>query len=219
MKYLWLTLLLSTAAIYQAAAQEPAYDPEAFIKGLNERLAQEQLQGVQVVPGEANVFLDFGSGDSDLGMTNWAKALTAKTPQNGFVVFDQAKRPVDVLGPDLQYTVKADNSVNIVGYDPPPGGEVKLVGPAEWNSSVQAIAAANDYKPSPPSNDIQRALTVVRDATDYVASMMCTLKSRPTKLTLNLTAGFELAFNIETGSEVEWDLEVVCKRYAEASTP
>ena len=63
------------------------------------------------------------------------------------------------------------------------------------------------------SDDIQKAVGVVADTTDFIAEKLCKRPSRPTKITLNLTAGFNLVFSGETGSEVEWDLEAVCPRY------
>lgn len=63
-----------------------------------------------------------------------------------------------------------------------------------------------------PTEDIGRAVDTVVNATDYIAEQLCSKKSRPTKLTLHLTAGFNLVFSGETGSQVEWDLEIVCNR-------
>ncbi|WP_163265583.1 hypothetical protein [Chelativorans alearense] len=62
------------------------------------------------------------------------------------------------------------------------------------------------------SEDIQKAVATIADATDYIAEKLCGRRSRPTKLTLHLTAGFDLVFSGETGSQVEWDLETVCPR-------
>jgi hypothetical protein len=63
------------------------------------------------------------------------------------------------------------------------------------------------------TQDIQQAVQAVADTTDYIADHLCKKRSRPTKITLHLTAGFKLVFEGETGSEVEWDLETVCARF------
>jgi hypothetical protein len=63
-----------------------------------------------------------------------------------------------------------------------------------------------------PTGDIGRAVETIADATDYIAERLCSRRSRPTKLVLHLTAGFNLVFSGETGSQVEWDLEIVCNR-------
>lgn len=201
-------ILCSTAVAMPAAAQDAApFDGSSFVEQLNEAISAGKLGGVQV-KGQIAPELMFSKGGFG---DEWAKALYAKTPDFGFVVLDASKRPIDVLGAEVPYKVLTDNSVAIAGYRLPTGGEVKLVGPAEWSATIARLAAADVVKP--PSDDIMNALTAVRDATDYVAAMMCDLKSRPTKLTLSITAGFKLAFNVETGSEVEWDLEIVCARY------
>lgn len=64
-----------------------------------------------------------------------------------------------------------------------------------------------------PTDDIRRAVDAIAGATDYIAESLCSRPSRPTKLVLHLTAGFDLVFSGETGSQVEWDLEIVCSRF------
>lgn len=63
------------------------------------------------------------------------------------------------------------------------------------------------------TDDIKKAVQAVADTTDYIAGNLCKKRSRPTRITLRLTAGFKLVFEGETGSEVEWDMETVCARF------
>lgn len=185
-------------------AQEPTtFDAEGFVKSLNESLKSKSLEGVRVT-GAPNT----------LSVINekWAEELSASPPQFGVVVYDANTKPVDVLGSNAPL-VPDGNDINVLGYKLPPGGSFRTVGAAGWTKAVADIAAQE--KKAVPSEGIQKAVNTVADATDYIASSLCKLKSRPTKLVLNLTAGFELVFSAETGSEVEWDLELVCPRMAQ----
>jgi hypothetical protein len=186
------------------SAQEPkAFDADEFVKSVNETLKSKSLAGVHVT-GAPNT----------LSVINekWAEGLSSSPPQFGVVVYDANTEPVDVLGSNAPL-VSDGNDINILGYKLPPGGSFRTVGSAGWTKAVADIAAREEK--AVPSEGIQKAVNTVADATDYIASSLCKLKSRPTKLVLNLTAGFELVFSVETGSEVEWDLELVCPRMAQ----
>jgi hypothetical protein len=184
-------------------AQEPAFDGDAFAKEVNAAIKLKKVDGVKVV------------GDPRQGIPTtgykWAKELTASPPQFGVVVLDKDKKPVDVLAGSAPYLVTG-SEITIAGYDLPAGGSFKTVGAAGWTKAVGELATAEEVQP--PSDDIQKAVSVVSDATDYIAGQLCKRKSHPTKIVFHLTAGFELVFNAETGSEVEWDLELVCPRMA-----
>ncbi|MGO4480409.1 MULTISPECIES: hypothetical protein [Rhizobium] len=191
-------LLLAAPVIGQA--QEPAFDGDAFAKEVNAEIKARKFEGVTVTgdPRQAAPMADY----------KWAKELTASPPQFGIVVLDKDKKPIDVLGGSAPYVVTG-SEIAIAGYDLPAGGSFKTVGAAGWTKAVSELATE---EASPPSEDIQKAVGVVADATDYIAGQLCKRKSHPTKIVFHLTAGFELVFNAETGSEVEWDLEIVCSR-------
>jgi hypothetical protein len=127
----------------------------------------------------------------------------------GIVVKDASGKPYDVLSSAAPYRVSEDR-IYVPGYALPPGGSFEFVGAAKWQEALKTIA----YAESPPVDpSVQRAIGAIGSATDYVADNLCPYKSRPTKVVHNLTAGFQLVFNAQTGSQVEWDLEVVCSRY------
>ncbi|WP_027163667.1 hypothetical protein [Mesorhizobium sp. WSM1293] len=82
----------------------------------------------------------------------------------------------------------------------------KLGSKAEGVTVYKAAAFAS------VTSDVQKAVEAIGNTTDFIAASLCSKPSRPTKITLHLTAGFDLVFSGETGSEVEWDLEIVCPR-------
>ncbi|TOC16501.1 hypothetical protein CGJ90_24065, partial [Vibrio parahaemolyticus] len=88
----------------------------------------------------------------------------------------------------------------------------ELVGSAGWTKAVSEIATNVQIAKKPSNNSIVKAVDVITDATDYIAEQLCAKRSRPTKLTLYLDAGFELVFSASSGSKIEWDLEVICDR-------
>jgi len=186
-----------------SSAQEPAFDGDTFAKEVNAAIKLKKLEGIKVVgdPRQVAPTTDY----------KWAKELTASPPQFGVVVLDKNKKPIDVLAGSAPYVVTGSD-IAIAGYDLPAGGSFKTVGAAGWTKAVSELATAEEA--AAPSDDIQKAVGVVADATDYIAGQLCKRKSHPTKIVFHLTAGFELVFNAETGSEVEWDLEVVCARMA-----
>lgn len=141
----------------------------------------------------------------------WVEAIT-KTPQDFAIVAIDAKgNPVEMFGASTPYET-TNGAISVPGYALPRGGSYKLVGAAGWAKTASEIAEKKSTAPI-PSSSIKKAVGTIARATDYIAQELCTKRSRPTKLTLNINAGFELVFNTSTGSEVEWDLEVVCRRY------
>lgn len=147
-----------------------------------------------------------------------APSTAAPPPDFGIVATDASGKVIDVFGPLTPYVVSPDRStIEIPSYELPPGGNFKLVGTAGFEeASKKALMTAYATGATPASggvsDDIKRAVEVINDATDYIATSMCARPSRPSKLILNLSAGFTLVFSAQTGSQVEWDLEVVCPR-------
>ena len=176
-------------------------DMDKFISDLNKAIKNKN-KGVtvkSVIPNDA--------------VTNqaWVDAIT-KTPQDfAIVAVDANGKPVDIFGASTPFE-KTNDSITVPGYTLPRGGSYKMVGAAGWAEAAYAIAETKSTAPT-PSSSIAKAVGTITNATDYIAKELCPKRSRPTKLTLNLNAGFELVFNASTGSEVEWDLEIVCKRY------
>lgn len=200
LKPIFLACVLAIGAS-TTSAQDAAFDGDAFAKEMNAAIKAKNIDGVTVK----------GDPKAALPATDykWAKDLTSSPPEFGIVVLNKDKKPIDILGSAAPYVVKGSD-IKIAGYDLPKGGSFKTIGAAEWTRTVSELAVADEVPP--PSKDIQKAVSVVADATDYIASKLCARKSHPTKITFHLTAGFDLVFSGETGSEVEWDLEEVCKR-------
>lgn len=203
MKQLWSACLLAVMATAgTAAAQDNGFDPDAFAKELNTAIKAKRVEGVTI------------SGDpraTGFLRSDWAREMTNPPPQFGVVVLDKNKKPIDVLGGTAPVVV-VGSGIEVPGYQLPSGGSFKTIGAAEWTRTVAEIA--NQAEPPAPSEDIEKAVTVVADATDYIADKLCSRRSHPTKIVFHLTAGFDLVFTGETGSQVEWDLEVVCARMA-----
>lgn len=82
----------------------------------------------------------------------------------------------------------------------------------ELGSKADGVTVQRSAAFASVTSDIKKAVGVIVETTDYIAEALCSKRSRPTKITLHLTAGFELVFSGETGSEVEWDMETVCDR-------
>lgn len=199
-------LLISTIP---ATSQEMTpFDADSFVDSLNERIVDDGIQGVLL--RDAPILAD---GVDSLSR-GWLEKLVTDPPEFGIVALDADMDPIDMFGAETPYSV-VDGKISVPFYQLPAGGSFSIVGASGWRDTANVLATS--YEPQAPSNDVQKALESVANATGYIADMLCNDPSRPTKLVLNITAGFSLAFNIETGSQVEWDLEVVCPRYVAAS--
>ncbi|NOR31136.1 MAG: hypothetical protein GQ539_08570 [Sulfitobacter sp.] len=138
---------------------------------------------------------------------NWAAHVAENAPEFGFVVYDVEGTPVDLLGEGAPFQIMNDK-VKITGYDLPLGYTVSTVGAAGYVEAAAMIAQLVEA----PSDDVENAVQTVKGASAYIVQELCDEIARPTEITLNLTAGFKLAFTVETGSKFHWDLEVVCLR-------
>lgn len=187
-------LLLATPA----AAQETPTSTD-IIKGLNDALREGQAEGVMATP-----------------LSN------VEIPQWGVVVKDRSGQTLDVFG-QVPYDVRADGTIQVPGYHPPVGVSLELIPQREWAlTSYTVVASAGDVDPSfAPITKIPGA---VESATDYLATSLCSMKGRPSQITLSLvvsaTGGILFAeASAEAGSEVMWDFaNDVCPRYG-FSTP
>ena len=196
-------LVLVSILDLDASAQQTEFDPENFILELNEHL--ESHSGVtvsgKVLPDSSMTLLD----------QDWAEHI-ARNPQSfGILALDEDKHVVDIFGAETPYTL-AGEEITVPGYDLPAGGEFRIVGSAGLVNAAAGLAMAQEVQA--PSNDIEKAVETIANATDYIANRLCGQRYRPTKLVLHLTAGFNLVFSGETGSQVEWDLEIVCERFS-----
>ncbi|TOE67006.1 hypothetical protein CGJ44_11155, partial [Vibrio parahaemolyticus] len=137
--------------------------------------------------------------------------LTTKPQDFGIVVKDQDGKAIEVFGESTPFE-RQGQGIYIPGYDIPKNANYELVGSAGWTKAVSEIATNVQIAKKPSNNSIVKAVDVITDATDYIAEQLCAKRSRPTKLTLYLDAGFELVFSASSGSKIEWDLEVICDR-------
>lgn len=189
-----------------ANSQEAEFDGNEFVKSLNEQLEEK---GITVI-GDAAAFESDGVTGDGLDEIVREVPVMKEWPEYGIVAKARDGTIVDVFGAGVPYTVDADQ-IKIPGYQAPQGVELQTVGSWEYLAASDDLYAKFESA-SVPSKSIQKAVDKITAATDYVASTLCPKKSRPTKIVLNLSAGFELVFNAQTGSQVEWDLEVVCTR-------
>lgn len=193
---------LAAVAQLAASAQHAEFEPEQFTRELNEYL--ESHPGVTVT-GEVGSALSWTLLDQ-----GWVEGIARQSQSFGIVAMDSDKRVVDIFGAETPYTLTG-GEISVPGYELPEGGEFRIVGSAGLVNAAEAIAMAREVRA--PSSDIQKAVDTIINATDYIADRLCAQSSRPTKLILHLTAGFNLVFSGETGSQVEWDLEIVCDRF------
>lgn len=207
---LW--ILLGNAAFgadFGNTAVGAEFDAKTFEERVNEALSDMPGVTFEVSEEEADVdaiIEQFKSSPPDMAM-DWANFSVENAPNFGFVVSNEKGMPVDVLSGDAPFKVVGDD-VNIPGYNLPEGYDIKTVGTAGYVEAIGEMKSAVEA----PSNDIKKAVNTVRGASAYIQQELCSAIGRPTEISLNLTAGFTLAFNLETGSQITWDLEVVCLR-------
>lgn len=189
------TLLLS----FNSLAQDNS-EMEKFVFELNEAIKTD-IKGVTVKGRPLN---------PSLYSQEWLKAISNSPQDYAVVATDAQGKAVELFGSSTPFEKKG-GIISVPGYNLPKGGKYVTVGAAGWAKAASDIAAQSKAIPTVNSS-IRKAITTISSATDYIAKELCSKRSRPTKLVLNLNAGFELVFNASTGSEVEWDLEIVCKR-------
>ncbi|XYK82325.1 MAG: hypothetical protein ROO70_08975 [Labrenzia sp.] len=186
-----------------ASAQE--FDPKVFEEDVNAAISD--MPGVSFTVTDGAMLTAPEKITADDIRSVWASQAIENAPEFGFVVYDKKGLPVDVLGGQAPFQTK-DNNIEITGYKLPEGYTVSTVGSAGYAEAVSLIA----QRVEAPSDDVEQAVQTVKGASAYIVQELCSAIGRPTEITLNLTAGFKLAFNVETGSEFHWDLEVVCQR-------
>lgn len=196
-QFIFFTLVVFSLSI-TSHAQE-TFEMKKFVTNLNNAIKTD-IKGVTVKGIVINPNVN----------QEWLKAIT-KTPQDYAVVaMDAEERPIEIFGASTPF-VKYAGTISVPGYQLPQGGRYQIVGAAGWAKAAIDIATQSNIAPT-VNTSIRKAITTISNATDFIALELCSKRSRPTKLVLNLNAGFELVFNASTGSEVEWDLEIVCKR-------
>lgn len=139
----------------------------------------------------------------------------ALEPQWGIVVENSEGEVVDVFG-QVPYSVRS-GQVQVPGYDPPPGANLRVVPQHQLRETSIVLASAEDLDPD--FAPITKLPGAVETATDYLATELCSAKGRPTQITLSLvvSASGNILFaqaGVEAGSEVMWDFPTdVCPRY------
>lgn len=186
-----------------ASAQD--FDAPSFEDAVNEAI--RDMPGVSFsMTDEANPAMR--DKMTELGFDpDWVTHAFENAPEFGFVVYDSKGLPVDVIGGNAPFQTMG-KAIEITGYNLPEGYTVNTVGKAGYIDAVTAITG----RVAAPSDDVENAIRTVRGASAYIVQELCDAVGRPTEITLNLTAGFKLAFSVETGSKFHWDLEVVCLR-------
>lgn len=197
--------LASTCVSLLATLAAADFDALSFQDAVNEAISDMPGVSFTMTDEKNPVIADMMTGK--LSDTDWATNAVENAPEFGFVVNDAAGKPVDVFGGNAPFKTR-DNMVEITGYNLPEGYTVNTVGTAGYIEAVSKIAQLVDA----PSDDVQNAVQTVKGASGYIVQELCSTVGRPTEITLNLTAGFKLAFSVETGSKFHWDLEVVCLR-------
>lgn len=186
-----------------ATAQD--FDAQAFEDAVNEAISD--LPGVSFTVEDTFNPAMMGPMTGEHSGKEWVSNAVDNAPEFGFVVYDAKGNPVDIFGENTPFKT-VDDMVEITGYKLPEGYSVNTVGKAGYIEAVSKIAQLVDA----PSDDVESAVQTVKGAGAYIVQELCRTVGRPTEITLNLTAGFKLAFNIETGTKFHWDLELVCLR-------
>lgn len=202
-----LCIVLTAASLIGSMTLSRAqdFDPQAFEEAVNAAISDMPGVSFTVKDQENPAADDFT--DAIAIHKEWAAQAVENAPNFGFVVYDGMGMPVDVFGGDAPFQTVND-SIKITGYDLPEGHTVSTVGSAGYIDAVSLIA----QRVEAPSDDVETAVQTVKGASAYIVQELCSSVGRPTEITLNLTAGFKLAFTVETGSQFHWDLEVVCSR-------
>ena len=201
------SVALGTFLLLPALGTAEEFDAQAFEDAVNKVLADSP--GVTFsIDERAAAYLSMLSVFSQ-AETEWTAEAIRTAPDFGFVVYDTEGSAWDILSGDVPYQTLG-SGIDIIGYHLPQGYTVNTVGKPRYVDAV--IEIAQERQVGAPSNDIEKAVQIVKSAGDYIMQELCTSAGRPTEIALNLTAGFRLVFDVETGSKFTWDLEVVCNR-------
>lgn len=185
------------------AAQD--YDAKSFEDAVNEAISDMPGVTFRAADGEIPGLL---KPQADTPQPrNLASHTIENAPEFSFVISDPDGQPVDIISGDAPFSTLG-NKIEITGYELPDGFTVNTVGKAGYLDAVSDIA----QRVEAPSDDVAEAVQTVKGASAYIVQELCSAAGRPTEITLNLTAGFQLVFGVETGSAFHWDLEVVCSR-------
>lgn len=198
-------LASSYVVVLTTFATAQNFDAQSFENAVNAAISDMPGVTFTMTEEQLPVIVDM-MNEKSFGK-DWVSNAIENAPEFGFVVYDVMGQPVDVFSGDAPFKTR-DDTVEITGYNLPEGYTVNTVGTAGYIDAVSKIAQRVDA----PSDDVESAVQTVKSASAYIVQELCSAVGRPTEITLNLTAGFKLAFSVETGSQFHWDLEVVCLR-------
>jgi hypothetical protein len=182
-------------------------DAQSFEDAVNKAIGDMPGVSFEALDGAKVSIFENENTDQTFFGSGWLASIAENAPQFGFVVNDKNGWPVDVIGGQVPFQIMG-GEISITGYKLPEGYTVATVGTAGFLEAASAIT----QRVEAPSDDVEKAVQTVKGASAYILQELCTSVGRPTEITLNLTAGFKLAFSVETGSRFHWDLEVVCAR-------
>jgi len=145
--------------------------------------------------------------------------ITKDIPDWGILVKDREGKIIETFG-QIDYSVSADGTILVPGYDQPEGTSVELASQQVWLEAAAKteVAPILDRRFAP----IEAIPTAVGTATEYLANKLCGMKGRPTEISLSLVVGasggiFFAEVNTEAGSQVTWNFpDDVCPRFEAA---
>jgi hypothetical protein len=190
----WAVVILCWPTV--ALAQD--FDEQGFVRALNEALRNQGISAT--VGGETRSAIETIKGKSP--------ELQLAVPDYGVAVKTPDGQIASVFGPTAPVSRDAVGKiVGIDGYFGGPGVSYEVIGSDQYVAQIAGIASAAELDPS-----ITRAVEVFRAATELIVSRLCESKGRPSEITLNLDANFNLVIGVSTGTEAKWDLTETCSR-------
>ena len=176
-----------------------------------EALAEDNTTNDQEMSKTAQILENMGiTAVTEYGPhTVWSN-VSKNPPKVGVIAKDQQGRLLDIFDLDGQ-EFEDKKLIHVRGYQLPPGGTFERVGAAGWIKAVGDLRSSY-YRSTEVGLTIKDAVTEVDRVSSTIRDLLCLNPGRPTEVVMTFDAGFNIVVAAGAGTQLTWDMEIVCKR-------
>ncbi|HCQ56975.1 MAG TPA: hypothetical protein DIU10_03615 [Sulfitobacter sp.] len=193
-------LLIAFALVVPSGLFGQQFNEADFLKRLNEALERD---GVTV-----HSYEDPGWTFSDPNLIENKLSVQVDLPEYGIAAYEGEELKT-VFGPSVS-TIMDENGeiVGVAGYTAGPSTRFSVIGADEYAAKIQEVRSVSGL-----DEGLQRAITSMKSATNYIMAELCSTDGRPSQITLNLSADFKLVFGASTGTSATWVMSETCNNF------
>jgi len=192
--------LIAFALIAPSQSISQQFNEADFLEKLNEALEGD---GVTV-----HSYEEPERTFSDPNLIANKMSVMVDLPEYGIAAYE-GEELTTVFGPSVS-TVMDENGeiVGVSGYTAGPSTRFSIIGADEYAAKIQEVKMVSSL-----DEGVQRAISSMKSATNYIMAELCSTDGRPSQITLNLSADFKLVFGASTGTSATWVMSETCNNF------